>query len=142
MKNISLGFREREFFSSFISATDLLSDLEQAKKFLQLCISISKMDTVYWPIFIKIFEVGKAWFGLAWFISGSVVGMGRNCRTHSVGSSGVDGIGSLLAFLLRVREKCFYDILNTCHNSPLRQINVLSWRNFAVPAPVHLPLHY
>lgn len=56
MKNISLGLRERGFISSFISATDLLSDLEQAKKFLQLCINVSKMRTVYWPIFIKIFD--------------------------------------------------------------------------------------
>lgn len=56
MKNISLGLRERELISSFVSATDLLSDLEQAKKFLQLCINISKMGTVYWLIFIKIFD--------------------------------------------------------------------------------------
>lgn len=61
MKNISLGLREREreCISSFISATDLLSDLEQAKKFLQLCINISKMGTVYWPIFIMIFGILK-----------------------------------------------------------------------------------
>lgn len=56
MKNISLGLRERDLISSFVSATDLLSDLEQAKKFLQLCINISKMGTVYWPVFIKIFD--------------------------------------------------------------------------------------
>lgn len=56
MKNISLGLRERELISSFVSATDLLSDLEEAKKFLQLCINISKMGTVYWLIFIKIFD--------------------------------------------------------------------------------------
>lgn len=56
MKNISLGLRERELISSFVSATDLLSDLEQAKKFLQLCINISKMGMVYWPVFIKIFD--------------------------------------------------------------------------------------
>lgn len=56
MKNISLGLRERELISSFVSATDLLSDLAEAKKFLQLCINISKMGTVYWPIFIKIFD--------------------------------------------------------------------------------------
>lgn len=61
---------------------------------------------------------------------------------NTLGSSGVDCIGSLLAFLLRFREKCLYDILNTCHNSPLRQINVLAWSKFTVPAPVYLPLRY
>lgn len=86
--------------------------------------------------------MGKAWFGLAWFILGLIEEMGRKCRAHSVGSSGVSCIGSLLAFLLRFREKCFYDILNTCHNSPPRQVNVLSWRKFTVPAPVHLALRY